>query len=146
LYSACSAAALAAYAAFIALVLLAPHGHARGAPHTPAPAGSASALLLDIVFTALTYSVYFGVLVRDTAEIAAENVSAALGYYKKDDDDGAAAEPPPGMCALCGVYLPGWEATGGGGTANRVGGGGGGGGGSGDPCSRAPIFCYPPVL
>jgi len=48
-------------------------------------------------------------------------VALCVQYYKKDDDGGDEAEVPAGMCALCGQYLPGFEAAGLGATASRVG-------------------------
>jgi hypothetical protein len=110
-YHACSVSAVVSYGTFMAVMICFPPDRRPGVVVD---------VLIDVVFSALAYSIYFGVLIRDVAEIAAENVSAALGYLKKNDDD-ANAEAPPGMCALCGVYLPGWEeATGG--VASRIGG------------------------
>lgn len=55
----------------------------------------------ELAIMAVFYGLYFGVLGRDAAEVAAEKMSTTLGYCKKDDDLLARA-PPENLCALCG--------------------------------------------
>ena len=68
LYAAAAATAVLAYVAFMFVVVLLPARRPGGG----APPPPLSAAIADAVVAALGYSVYFGVLVRDTAEIAAE--------------------------------------------------------------------------
>lgn len=77
--------------------------------------------IVGLLMALCAQSVYFGVLIRDLAELGAEHVAHALGYTKKDDDEGDAADPPRGMCALCATYLAGWDPASTSAAASRVG-------------------------
>ena len=46
----------------------------------------------------LFLSLYFGVLIRDFAEVASMNICNSIGYSKYET-------PPVNLCALCGVEL-----------------------------------------
>lgn len=46
----------------------------------------------------LFLSMYFGVLTRDFAEVASQNICNSVGYSKYE-------KPPVNLCALCGIEL-----------------------------------------
>jgi hypothetical protein len=58
-------------------------------------------VLVELLASGLLYGLYFGVLARDTAEVAADTITMTLGYRKKDDDD-TPRPVPRNICALCG--------------------------------------------
>jgi len=65
-------------------------------------AGMASLYLMlflpRLCLTVLFFSLYFAVLGRDFAEIAANRISSTIGFHKYEN-------PPPNLCALCGDEL-----------------------------------------
>ena len=71
---------------------------------TPGIASKFTFAIMDLLLHAVIYGVYFGVVTRDLAELAAETMASSLGYSKKDDGD-SARPVPRGLCALCGEDL-----------------------------------------
>jgi len=54
----------------------------------------------------LFYGLYFGVLVRDCAEMCTDQIHARMGYVRrKDDDERAGSYVPYNVCTLCGDEL-----------------------------------------
>jgi hypothetical protein len=103
LYHGCTYAIVGGYFVFLIVVLVAQPPPGAGRPGSGIPK-TWGMVITDYLFSGMIYGLYFCVLTRDVAELSAESISNALGYFKKNDDDSVNQEtvPPDNVCALCG--------------------------------------------
>lgn len=92
-YRACMAGTGAAWFCFMMILIC------------PPVLGILPKFVVKLLISVGTYSVYFGVLIRDIGEYAADTMAANLAYKRgkgdDDDDSATAARMPKNTCALC---------------------------------------------